>query len=77
MQNPLFANFSLQRAHTCVEPCVLYMDGTKDSPSRVRFRPLSRLTFRFRVRPPGRASSYSRPVLGAGGNLRCRLDPRK
>ena len=40
-------------------------DGTKDSPSRVRFRPLPRLTFRFRVRPPGRASSYSRPVLGA------------
>ena len=40
-------------------------DGTKDSPSRVRFRPLSRLTFRFRVRPSGRASSYSRPVLGA------------
>lgn len=53
------------------------MDGTKDSPSRVRFRPLSRLTFRFRVRPPGRASSYSRPVLGAGGNLRCPLEPRK
>ena len=44
---------------------MLYINGTKDSPSRVRFRPLPRLTFRFRVRPPGRASSYSRPVLGA------------
>jgi hypothetical protein len=32
-------------------------NGTMDSPSRVRFRPLPRLTFRFRVRPPGRASS--------------------
>ena len=40
-------------------------DGTKVSPSRVRFCPLPRLTFRFRVRPSGRASSYSRPVLGA------------
>jgi hypothetical protein len=62
---PHFATFSLQVAHTCVEPRVLYMGGTKVSPSRVRFRPLSRLTFRFRVRPSGRASSYSRPVLGA------------
>ena len=62
---PLFATFSLQVAHTCVEPRVLYMGGTKVSPSRVRFRPLSRLTFRFRVQPSGRASSYSRPVLGA------------
>jgi hypothetical protein len=44
---------------------MLYIKRTKDSPSRVRFRPLPRLTFRFRVRPPGRASSYSRPVLGA------------
>jgi hypothetical protein len=32
-------------------------ERTMDSPSRVRFRPLPRLTFRFRVRPPGRASS--------------------
>ena len=49
--------FFFTTGHTCVEPRVLYMDGTKDSPSRVRFRPLPRLTFRFRVRPPGRASS--------------------
>ena len=62
---PLFAIFSLQGAHICVLRSVLYLKRTKDSPSRVRFRPLPRLTFRFRVRPPGRASSYSRPVLGA------------
>jgi hypothetical protein len=42
----------------------------KNSPSRVRFRPPFRPTFRFRVRPPGLASSYSRPVLGAVGTLR-------
>ncbi len=56
-QMPLFATFSLQTAHTCVESHVLYLKRTKDSPSRVRFRPLSRLTFRFRVQPFGRASS--------------------
>jgi hypothetical protein len=39
----------------------------KNSPSRERFRPPSRLTFRFRVVPLGRASTYRRPVLGAGG----------
>src|SRR5262245_21537807 len=54
---PLFAAFSLQTAHTCVESHMLYLKRTKDSPSRVRFRPLPRLTFRFRVRPSGRASS--------------------
>jgi hypothetical protein len=43
--------------------------AAKNSPSRVRFRPPVRLTFRFRVRPPGLASSYSRPVLGATGTL--------
>ena len=36
---------------------------------------LESLTFRpqpcgFRVRPPGTTSTYSRPVLGADGNLR-------
>src|SRR5262249_31316853 len=41
----------------------------KNSPSRLRFRPPNRLTFRFRVRPLGWASTYSRPVLGASGNL--------
>src|SRR5205085_12118801 len=35
-----------------------------------RFRPPLRPTFRFRVVPPGEASSYSRPVLGASGTLR-------
>jgi len=35
----------------------------------LRFRPPNRLTFRFRVRPLGWASTYSRPVLGASGNL--------
>jgi hypothetical protein len=43
--------------------------GDEHSPSRVRFRPPLRLTFRFRVQPSGEASSYSRPVLGAGGTL--------
>jgi hypothetical protein len=56
-QMPLFATFSLQTAHTCAESHVLYLKRTKDSPSRVRFRPLPRLTFRFRVQPFGRASS--------------------
>ena len=56
----------LYTAHTLAFDAVCSTkDGTKDSPSRVRFRPLPRLTFRFRVRPSGRASSYSRPVLGA------------
>src|SRR5207248_3378266 len=43
--------------------------GPKNSPSRLRFRPPNRLTFRFRVRPPDSASTYSRSVLGAGENL--------
>ena len=42
----------------------------KNSPSRWRFRPPSSLAFRFRVRPPRAASTYSRSVLGAGVNLR-------
>jgi hypothetical protein len=49
----------------------------KNSPSRVRFRPPPRRTFRFRVRPTGEASAYSRPVLGASGNLNGRVTPRK
>ena len=44
--------------------------GRKDSPSRERFRPPSRRTFRFRVVLLGGASSYRRPVLGADRNLR-------
>ena len=46
----------------------------KDSPSRWRFCPLSPLTFRFRVRPSGGASTYSRSVLGASRNLRASID---
>ncbi len=57
--------FFTRRTYLRRAACALHQNGTKDSPSRVRFRPLPRLTFRFRVRPPGRASSYSRPVLGA------------
>ena len=41
----------------------------KNSPSRFRFRPPLRPTFGFRLRPPGGASTYSRSVLGASGNL--------
>ena len=41
----------------------------KNSPSRLRFRPPRRLTIRFRVLPLGWASTYSRPVLGAEGNV--------
>src|SRR4051794_33906436 len=37
----------------------------KNSPSRFRFRPQSRLTIRLRVLPTGSASTYLRPVLGA------------
>ncbi len=39
------------------------------SPSRSRFRPPHPLTFGFRLRPPGGASIYSRPVLDASGTL--------
>ena len=38
---------------------------------------LARLTFRFRVLPSGEASSYSRSVLGARGNLARRTGPYK
>jgi len=47
----------------------------RGSPSRWRFCPLSPLTFRFRVRPSGGASTYSRSVLGASRNL-CTQDGR-
>jgi hypothetical protein len=42
---------------------------TKNSPSRWRFRPSSRPTFRLHVLPPDSTSTYSRSVLGASGNL--------
>jgi hypothetical protein len=40
------------------------------SPSRFRFRPPIALTFAFRLRPSRSTSTYSRPVLDAGGRLR-------
>src|SRR6266480_3819084 len=49
--------------------------GPKESPSRLRFRPRHRLTFRLGslrnlfVRPFGAASTYSRCALGADVNL--------
>src|SRR4051812_17350907 len=43
--------------------------GTKDSPTRFRFRPPLPVTFALRLRPPPAASSYLRPVVGARGNL--------
>ena len=49
----------------------------KNSPSRFRFRPPLRPTFGFRLRPPGGASTYSRSVLGARGNLDGREGGRK
>src|SRR5205085_5994078 len=39
------------------------------SPSRFRFRPPAPLTFGFRLLPSVPASTYSRSVLGANGNL--------
>src|SRR5207249_2325976 len=39
--------------------------GSFSSSSRSRFRPPRLLTFGFRLRPPGGASTYSRPVLDA------------
>src|SRR5919198_6219520 len=42
-----------------------------------RFRPPLRRTFGFRLEPTGEASSYSRPVLGAGGTLRGMACSRK
>src|SRR5215216_6681984 len=44
--------------------------GPKTRRAGCRFRPLLRRTFGFRLPPTGEASSYSRPVLGAGGRLR-------
>jgi hypothetical protein len=41
----------------------------KNSPSRLRFRPLNRLTFGFRLQSCGSVSIYLRSVLGASGNL--------
>src|SRR4051794_10570938 len=47
------------------------------SPSRSRFRPPFSLTFGFRLRPSGSASSYLRSVLGARGNLGARRSRHK
>jgi hypothetical protein len=69
-----------RRRRRCKGPCrspVSPFDSStmtrKSSPSRWRFRPLSPLTFGFRVEPSGCASSYSRSVLGAGRTLRDQL----
>src|SRR5215831_18651574 len=43
--------------------------GTRNSPSRWRFRPPPPGTFGFRLPPSGAASTYSRSVLGARGNV--------
>ena len=45
------------------------VSATKNSPSRLRFRPPNLLAFRLRVQPPGSASTYSRSVLGASGTV--------
>ena len=42
----------------------------KNSPSRLRFRPLNRLTLGLRLQSFGSVSIYLRSVLGAIGNLR-------
>jgi hypothetical protein len=41
----------------------------KNSPSRLRFRPLNRLTFGLHLQSYGSVSIYLRSVLGASGNL--------
>ena len=64
-----FAPSSRKPERTSTLSSTLERVGTMDSPSRWRFRPPSRLAFRFRVRPLGSASTYSRSVLGAGANL--------
>jgi hypothetical protein len=45
------------------------MSDQKNSPSRLRFRPLPPLTFAFRLLPSDSVSTYLRSVLGARGNL--------
>src|SRR5436190_13210273 len=51
--------------------------GPKNSPSRCRFCPPNRRTFRFRVLPAGWASAYLRSALGASGTLTDRPRPIK
>ena len=46
---------------------MLYRERTRNSPSRGRLRPQHRLTFRFRVPPPGEASSSGAPCSAQGG----------
>ena len=60
------------RALGPVPASVAHAESRKSSPSRWRFCPLSPLTFRFRVRPSGGASTYSRSELGASRNLQTR-----
>jgi hypothetical protein len=69
---PGFARREAHRRQSC--PDAKIRESPEDfrgnnSPSRRRFRPPRWQTFRFRVRLPSGASSYSRSVLGANGNL--------
>src|SRR5438270_9306407 len=48
---------------------VAHVLDQKNSPSRLRFRPPFPGTFALRLLPSGAASTYSRSVLGARGNL--------
>ena len=58
-----------QQRLTCVTARRYRPRATKNSASRVRFRPPPQRTFGFRLRPTGVDSTYSRPVLAARGNL--------
>ena len=53
----ILRSFSFRQHELAFERACSRKNRTMSSPSRVRFRPPPRLTFRFRVRPPGRASS--------------------
>jgi hypothetical protein len=61
----------------CGEDDFEQLARTRDSPNPFRFRPPLRPTFRFRVPPPGVASSYSRSVLGAAKLYRSSPPPRR
>ena len=53
----ILRSFSFRQHELAFERACSRKNRTMSSPSRVRFRPPPRLTFRFRVGPPGRASS--------------------
>ena len=64
-----FSQGSAGASKTVRFACRCAASDQKNSPSRLRFRPLNRPTFGFRLRPPGWASIYSRSVLGARGTV--------